>query len=278
MNRYWELLFGVGLCKSSENFGLQSQYPSHPELLDWLATEYIRLGWDTKALLKTIVMSATYRQSSNVSPELFARDPENRLLARGPRFRIQAELIRDNALAISGLLIGKLGGKSVRPYQPQGIWDEINVYGNLRNYKPDTGEGLYRRSMYTIWKRTSAPPNLLMFDMPGREMCVVHRARTNTPLQALSLLNEETYVEAARVLAQRMLLEGGSTPEEQVTYAFRLATARRRTTRAADARRRPGTQARSVSRGTRRGEAIDCGRRVARPIQRSIRSNWRPLR
>jgi Protein of unknown function (DUF1553)/Protein of unknown function (DUF1549)/Planctomycete cytochrome C len=231
VNRYWELLFGTGIVKSSENFGMQSQFPSHPELLDWLATEYIRLGWDTKALLKTILMSATYRQSSNVTPELMTRDPENRLLARGPRFRLQAELVRDNALAISGLLVEKVGGPPVRPYQPEGIWDEINVYGNLRNYKHDKDAGLYRRSMYTIWKRTSAPPNMLIFDMPGREMCVVRRSRTNTPLQALSLLNEVTYVEASRALAERMLNEGGSSSQDRIRFAFQLATARMPTER-----------------------------------------------
>jgi len=226
VNRYWELFFGVGIVKSSENFGMQSQFPSHPELLDWLATEYIRLGWDTKAILKTILMSATYRQSSIVTPELMARDPENRLLARGPRFRLQAELVRDNALAISGLLVEKVGGPPVRPYQPEGIWDEMNVYGNLRNYKHDQDTGLYRRSMYTIWKRTSAPPNMLIFDMPGREMCVVRRSRTNTPLQALSLLNEVTYVEAARGLAERMFLEGGPSSTDRIRFAFQLATSR----------------------------------------------------
>ncbi len=226
VNRYWELLFGVGIVKSSENFGMQSQFPSHPELLDWLATEYVRLGWDTKVILKTILMSATYRQSSVVTPAAIARDPENRLLSRGPRFRLQAELVRDNALEIGGLLVEKLGGPPVRPYQPEGIWDEINVYGNLRNYKHDKDTGLYRRSMYTIWKRTSAPPNMLIFDMPGREMCVVRRSRTNTPLQALSLLNEITYVEASRGLAERMLNEGGESPAERIRFAFRLATAR----------------------------------------------------
>ena len=231
VNRYWELFFGVGIVKSSENFGMQSQYPSHPDLLDWLATEYIRLGWDTQAILKTILMSATYRQSSVVSSESMARDLENRLLGRGPRFRLQAELVRDNALAISGLLVEKLGGPPVRPYQPEGIWDEMNVYGNLRNYKHDKDTGLYRRSMYTIWKRTSAPPNMLIFDMPGRELCVVRRSRTNTPLQALSLLNEVTYVEASRALAERMLTEGGDTPSKRIRFAFQLATARAPTDR-----------------------------------------------
>jgi hypothetical protein len=227
VNRYWELLFGTGLVKSSDNFGVQAEFPSHPELLDWLATEYIRLGWDTKAILKTIVTSATYRQSSRAAPQLIDRDPDNRLLARGPRFRLQAELVRDNALAIAGLLVDKIGGAPVRPYQPEGIWNELTVNGNLRDYRQDEGEGLYRRSLYTIWKRTSAPPNLLIFDMPSRESCVVRRSRTNTPLQALSLLNEMTYVEAARKLAERTLQAGGVTPAERIAFAFYRATARR---------------------------------------------------
>ena len=226
VNRYWEMLFGVGIVKSTENFGVQSDYPSHPELLDWLATEYIRLKWNTKAILKTIVMSGTYRQSSKSTAEQLNRDLENRRLARGPRFRVCAELVRDNALAISGLLIGKLGGPSVRPYQPEGVWDETQVHGNLLNYKHDTGEGLYRRSMYTIWKRTSAPPDMTTFDMQNRELCIVKRGRTNTPLQALTLLNDITYLEAARMLAQRMLLEGGETPDQRIIFAFRRATAR----------------------------------------------------
>ncbi|HLN28746.1 MAG TPA: PSD1 and planctomycete cytochrome C domain-containing protein [Gemmataceae bacterium] len=226
VNRMWEKFFGTGIVKSSENFGMQGEFPSHPELLDWLATEFIRLGWDMKALQKTIVMSNTYRQSSVVTPALFERDPENRLLARGPRFRLQAELIRDNALSVAGLLVPRIGGPSVRPYQPDGVWDEVNVYGNLRNYKHDTDDGLYRRSMYTIWKRTSAPPQMLLFDSPSREYCTVRRSRTNTPLQALTLLNEITFVEAARVLAQHMLEEGGKTPEARIAYAFRHAMAR----------------------------------------------------
>ncbi len=157
VNRYWEMLFGTGLVASSENFGTQAEWPSHPELLDWLATEFVRLGWDTKALLKTIVMSRTYQQGSETSPEELEADPYNRLLSRGPRFRIQAEMVRDQALYVSGLLKEKLGGPSVRPYQPDGIWSEFNFYGNLRNYKHDKGDGLYRRSLYTIWKRTAAP-------------------------------------------------------------------------------------------------------------------------
>src|SRR5579884_2551013 len=229
VNRFWEKFFGTGIVATTEDFGTRAEFPSHPELLDWLATEFVRLHWDMKALQKEIVMSATYRQSSRVTPELLRRDPNNRLLARGPRFRLPAEVIRDQALAISGLLVEKIGGPSVRPYQPDGIWDETNVYGNLRNYKHDMGEGLYRRSLYTIWKRTAAPPNMTLFDVPARETCRVRRARTNTPLQALVLLNDTTYVEAARVLAQRMLKEGGATPEARIAYAFRRALCRRPT-------------------------------------------------
>lgn len=226
VNRQWEKFFGTGLVRSVDNFGVQSEAPSHPELLDWLATEFVRLGWDMRALQKVIVMSATYRQSSHVSPELAERDPENRLLARGPRVRLPAELIRDQALAVSGLLVERIGGPSVRPYMPEGVWDETSKYGDLRGYRPDRGDGLYRRTLYTIWKRTAAPPTMLMFDSPSREVCAVRRSRTNTPLQALSLLNEVTWVEAARVLAQRMLTEGGATTDSRVAWGFRRVTGR----------------------------------------------------
>ncbi|MEO6740433.1 MAG: PSD1 and planctomycete cytochrome C domain-containing protein [Chthoniobacteraceae bacterium] len=226
VNREWERFFGTGLVKTSENLGSQAEWPSHPELLDWLATEFVRLKWDMKAMQKLIVMSATYRQSSRVTPELIAKDPENRLLARGPRFRLGAESLRDQALAISGLLVEKIGGPSVKPYMPAAVWDETSVYGDMRNYKEDAGEGLYRRTLYTIWKRTAAPPTMTMFDSPSREICTVKRSRTNTPLQALALLNEKTYIEAARVLAQRMIAEGGSTPEQRIAWAFRRATSR----------------------------------------------------
>ena len=229
VNRFWEKFFGTGIVATTEDFGTRAEFPSHPELLDWLATEFVRLKWDMKAIQKEIVLSATYRQSSRITPEKARKDPENRLLSRGPRFRLPAEAIRDQALAISGLLVEKIGGPSVRPYQPEGIWDETNVYGNLRNYKHDMGDGLYRRSIYTIWKRTAAPPDMTLFDVPGREMCRVRRSRTNTPLQALTLLNDVTYVEAARVLAQRMLTEGGATSEARIAYAFRRATCRRPT-------------------------------------------------
>ncbi|MEI6232327.1 MAG: PSD1 and planctomycete cytochrome C domain-containing protein [Planctomycetota bacterium] len=226
VNRFWEKFFGYGLVKSTENFGSQADWPSHPELLDWLATEFIRVGWDMKAFQKLIVTSATYRQSSSVTPALIEKDPENRLFARGPRFRLQAEIIRDQALFAAGLLVETSGGPSVRPYMPDRVWDETSAYGNLRNYKHDTGDGLYRRSMYTIWKRTCAPPQMLIFDASGRETCTIKRSRTNTPLQALTLLNEMTYVEASRSLAERMIKEGGATPADRVTLGFRRAIGR----------------------------------------------------
>lgn len=229
VNRFWEKFFGTGIVATTEDFGTRAEFPSHPELLDWLATEFVRLKWDMKAIQKEIVMSAAYRQSSRATPELIKKDPLNRLIARGPRYRLQAEVIRDQALAASGLLAEKVGGPSVRPYQPDGIWDETNVYGNMRNYKHDIGEGLYRRSIYTIWKRTAAPPTMTLFDVPGREACRVKRTRTDTPLQALVLLNETTFVEAARVLAQRMLTLGGTSPESRVNYAFRSVLARKPT-------------------------------------------------
>lgn len=226
VNRAWEKFFGYGLSKSTENLGTQSEYPVHPELLDWLATEFIRCGWDMKAMQKLIVMSATYRQSSKLTPALLEKDPENRLLARGPRFRLPGEVVRDQALALAGLLVPKVGGPSVKPYMPEGVWDETSKYGDLRGYKADTGEGLYRRSFYTIWKRTAAPPTMLLFDAPTREICTVKRSRTNTPLQALSLLNEVTFVEAARSLAQQMMQHGGATPEQRIAYGYQRATSR----------------------------------------------------
>ena len=207
VNRFWQNLFGVGLVKTVEDFGSQGEWPSHPELLDWLATEFVRTGWDMKAIQKTIVMSATYRQESKVTPELLQRDPENRLLARGPRVRLPAEMVRDQALAISGLLVDKIGGPSVKPYQPAGLWKELS---GGDDYKPDTGEGLHRRSLYTYWKRTAPPPMMMNFDAAGRETCVVRELRTNTPLQALNLMNDVTYLEAARKMAERMMREGGA--------------------------------------------------------------------
>jgi hypothetical protein len=227
VNRAWERLFGTGIVKTTENFGSQAEWPSHPELLDWLATEFVRLDWDMKAMLRLMVTSDAYRQSSAVTAEHLAKDPENRLLARMSRLRLSAETLRDQALGVSGLLVDKIGGPSVRPYMPEAVWDETSVYGNMRNYKSDAGEGLYRRTLYTIWKRTAAPPSMLLFDSPNREICTVKRSRSNTPTQALALLNEITYVEAARKLAEGMLLEGGTTPETRVEWAFQRVLARK---------------------------------------------------
>jgi hypothetical protein len=223
VNRYWQMYFGTGLVKTAEDFGSQGEWPSHPELLDWLATEFVRTGWDMKALQKLIVTSATYRQSSKVTPAISQKDPENRLLARGSRFRLSAEGVRDQALAVSGLLVEKQGGPSVKPYQPKGLWQELAE----AKYVQDHGKSLYRRSLYTFWKRTIAPPSMITFDAAAREACTVRKVRTNTPLQALTLLNDVTYVEAARVLAQRVMAEGGPTAAGRITLAFRLATARR---------------------------------------------------
>ncbi len=226
VNRFWQQYFGVGLVKTTEDFGAQGEQPSHPQLLDWLATEFIRTGWDVKHLQKLIVTSATYRQSSKLTPELRSRDPENRLLARGPRFRVDAEVVRDLALAASGLLIEKHGGRSVKPYEPPGLWEAVS-FNNSQKYVPDKGEGAYRRSLYTYWKRQSPPPNMLLFDAPTREYCTVRRSRSNTPLQALTLLNDPQFVEAARAFAQRMMLEGGLSADNRIIHGFRLATARK---------------------------------------------------
>src|SRR5205823_11922290 len=181
-------------------------FPMHPELLDWLAAEFMESGWNVKAIQKTIVMSAAYRQSSRVTPELLQKDPDNRLQARGPRFRLGPEVIRDQALAVSGLLVEKIGGPSVKPYQPPGLWQEL---GGGPGYQEDKGEGLYRRSLYTYWKRTVAPPFMINFDSPNREVCTVNEVRTNTPLQALNLMNDVAFLEAARKLAERMMGAGG---------------------------------------------------------------------
>jgi hypothetical protein len=221
-NRFWQMYFGVGLVKTVEDFGSQGEWPANPELLDWLATEFVRTGWDVKAMQKLIVTSATYRQSSKVTPELLQRDPENRLLARGPRVRLPAEMIRDQALAVSGLLVEKIGGPSVKPYQPAGLWKELGG----EDYKQDIGEDLHRRSLYTFWKRAVPPPSMVNFDAAGREACTVRETRTNTPLQALDLMNDAAYVETSRAMAGRMIKEGGTTPESRISFAFRLATAR----------------------------------------------------
>src|SRR5262245_16036074 len=223
VNRFWQMYFGTGIVKTTEDFGSQGEPPSHPDLLDWLATEFVRTGWDVKALQKTIVMSATYRQSSRVNPDLLAKDPDNRLHARGPNMRLSAEVLRDQALAIAGLLVNKNGGPSVKPYQPDGLWNEIGG-GGL--YVQDHGDNLYRRSLYTFWRRTIPPPSMANFDASAREYHIVRPVTTNTPLQALDLMNDVAYVEAARVFAQRAIKEGGKSAPERIAYAFRLATAR----------------------------------------------------
>ena len=223
VNRYWQMIFGNGLVTTTEDFGSQGQRPSHPQLLDWLATEFVRTGWNVKAMLKLMVMSATYRQSSKMTPESLARDPENRLLARGPRIRLPAELVRDQALFVSGLLTEKLGGPSVFPYQPEGLWREI---ASETEYNQSHGVDLYRRSLYTFWKRTVAPPTMVILDATAREACTVKRSRTNTPLQALVLMNEVAFFEAARALGQRAMLRGGDDLHSRLRFAFRLATAR----------------------------------------------------
>jgi len=225
VNRFWQQFFGVGLVKTVEDFGAQGERPSHPELLDWLATEFIDSGWDIKHLHRLILRSATYRQTSRATPELRARDPENRLLARGPRFRVDAEAVRDTLLYIGGLLVDQRGGRSVKPYEPPGLWEAVS-YNNAQKYVPETGQNGHRRSLYTYWKRQSPPPNMLIFDAPTREFCVARRPRTNTPLQALVLLNDPQFVEAARALARRMLVEAGPDIATRLTYGFRLATGR----------------------------------------------------
>ena len=222
VNRYWQRFFGTGIVKTAEDFGVQGEPPSHPELLDWLATEFIRTGWDIKAMQRLIALSATYRQSSRTTPQLQEKDPENRLLARGPRMRLTAEEIRDNALAISGLLNDKVGGPSVYPYQPEGLWNDVSNEHDS-SYKQGKGADLYRRSLYTIWRRSALAPSLAALDAPNREVCVARRIRTNTPLQALVLMDDPTFVEASRMLAQRAILESGRDPGKRVDFLFRWA-------------------------------------------------------
>jgi hypothetical protein len=226
INRHWQRYFGTGLVKTAENFGIQGESPSHPDLLDWLATEFLRTGWNVKAMQKLIVTSATYRQSSKVTPALVRRDPENRLLARGPRFRLPAEIVRDNALAISGLLTERLGGPSIKPYQPEGLWEELAGGAGEGPYVQEKGPDLYRRSLYIYRKRTVPHPEMATFDAPSREICQVKRACTDTPLQALELLNDVTFVEAARKLGEAMLVDGSKTPAQRLVFAFRRATGR----------------------------------------------------
>jgi hypothetical protein len=224
VNRLWQHFFGFGIVKTVDDFGSQGEWPVHPELLDWLAVEFMENGWNLKAMQKLIVMSATYRQSSATTPALLEKDPDNRLLARGPRLRLGPEMIRDQALFVSGLLTDKLGGPSVKPYQPAGLWQELS--GN-NGYVQSVGPDLYRRSLYTYWKRTIPHPYMMNFDSPNREQCAVFENRTNSPLQALDLMNEVTFVEASRKLAERMMTEGGATPESRLQYGYLLALARK---------------------------------------------------
>jgi hypothetical protein len=228
VNRYWQHVFGTGLVKTAEDFGVQGERPSHPELLDWLAVEFRESGWNIKRLMKLIVTSATYRQSARLTKDRREKDPANRLLSRGPRFRLDAEMLRDQALLVSGLLVEKLGGPSVKPPQPPGLWKAVAFVGsNTMTFTPDRGaDKVHRRSLYTFWKRTSPPPQMTTFDAPSREACMPRRERTNTPLQALLLLNEPQYVECSRGLAERVLKQGGKTDAQRIAYLFRRATCR----------------------------------------------------
>jgi hypothetical protein len=227
VNRFWQQLFGTGLVKSSFDFGSQGDTPSHPELLDWLAVWYRDHGWDTKALVKLMVTSAAFRQDATVSPEVLRRDPENRWYARGPRFRLDAEQIRDNALFVSGTINLDMGGRGVKGYQPPGLWEPVGYSdSNTRFYLQDHGPALYRRSIYAFLKRTAPPPFMSNFDGPNREQFCTRRERSNTPLQALQLLNDTQHFEAARAFGAKMIAEGGATPAERIKFAYRATLSR----------------------------------------------------
>ncbi|MDG1890425.1 MAG: DUF1553 domain-containing protein [Verrucomicrobiota bacterium] len=229
VNRVWYQMLGHGLVETLEDFGSQGAWPSHPELLDWLAVDFVESGWDVKQLLRRIATSAVYQQSARSNPRMIARDPRNQLMARGPRMRLSAEMIRDNALAVSGLLEPVIGGPSVRPYQPEGLWTEVIVADDSYSggsYQQDHGRDLYRRGVYTWWKRTCPPPGLNTFDAPDREFCTIRRLPTNTPLQALVLMNDVTFVECARKLAERMMHEGGASEHDRCVFGFRWTTSR----------------------------------------------------
>jgi hypothetical protein len=226
VNRYWQEVFGIGLVRTSGDFGVAGELPSHPELLDWLAIEFRDKGWDIKTFFKMLVTSTTYRQSAVVSKAALEKDPQDRLLSRAPRYRMDAEMIRDYALAVSGLLSEKIGGPSVKPYQPEGVWEAVGMIGsNTRDYKRDSGEALYRRGLYTFWKRAAPPASLDILNAPNREFCTVRRERTNTPLQALVTLNDPQFVEAARSLAQTTLNQNVST-EARIDFMARRLLSR----------------------------------------------------
>ncbi|HEX4614147.1 MAG TPA: DUF1553 domain-containing protein, partial [Urbifossiella sp.] len=227
VNRFWQELYGTGLVRTAGDFGVTGELPSHPELLDWMAVEFREKGWDIKQLFKLLVTSSTYRQAAVTTPVKQEKDRDNRLLSRGPRFRMDAEMVRDSALAASGLLVRKQGGPSVRPYQPDGVWEAVAMIGsNTRDYRRDSGENLYRRSMYTFWKRSAPPASMEVLNAPNRELCTVRRDRTNTPLQALLTLNDVQFVEAARVLAERAIKTGGATPQARLDFVARRLMAR----------------------------------------------------
>ena len=223
INRYWQMIFGQGIVRSSNDFGNQGELPSHPELLDWLAVEFKESGWNVKGMIKLMVTSSIYQQSSHATKELLEKDPDNVWLGRAPSYRMPAEMIRDNALAASGLLVGTIGGPSVKPYQPKGLWEELST-ANV--YKQDTGRNLYRRGLYTIWKRSSPPPSMINFDASTKFVCTVKRQTTNTPLQALVLLNDPQYIEASRILAEKMIRQGGEDLKKQIAYGFKAMTSR----------------------------------------------------
>ena len=226
VNRFWQEVFGTGLVRSSADFGVSGELPSHPELLDWLAVEFRETGWNVKRLFKLMVTSAAYRQSAATTPDKLVKDNANRLLSRGPRFRMDAEMVRDYALAASGLLVRQIGGPSVKPYQPDGVWEAVSMGGNTNSYKRDSGENLYRKSMYWFWKRTAPPASMEIFNAPSRETCTIRRERTNTPLQALVTLNDPQFVEAARALADRAWEIGGQTDDARIDFLARRLVAR----------------------------------------------------
>jgi hypothetical protein len=229
VNRFWQEVFGVGLVRTTGDFGVSGELPSDPELLDWLAVEFRESGWDVKRLFRLMVESSAYRQSAATTPEKLEKDPFNRLLSRGPRFRMDAEVIRDQALAASGLLVGTVGGPSVKPYQPEGVWEAVAMpESNTHFYRPDHGDRVYRRSLYTFWKRSAPPASMDILNAPNREVCTVRRERTNTPLQALVTLNDPQFVEAARALAQSALKAGGQdlTSDDRIDALGRRVLAR----------------------------------------------------